>query len=128
MWHYAPVSEPASELSSTFWERRVTRALETANTARKGVVILRVVAAVVAVASIVGNYLYWYTRPEVDGDLGFDTSEPWIFGQLLVSTGSGLAFAGIVFGLSSLLSVYAARLDLDIVLANEQETGGGGGS
>ena len=49
--------DPIDESALTLWDRRMVSAISTANAARKGVVVLRVIAAVVALAALVGNAL-----------------------------------------------------------------------
>lgn len=103
------------------FDRRMVRALATADSARKGVVMLRVVAAVVAASAIVGVGLRvmepsepW--MPEGDGYRFPDLQQ---FASFLAAVATPLAFAGMVLAASYLLSVYAARLDMDMVLADE---------
>jgi len=86
----------------TAWDRRVVRAIQVSESARAGVIVLRIAAAIgdeVIQSSLTGRIR---------------------IGQLLTTIASPIAFAAVVFGLSFVLSVYASRLDLDIVLADEQ--------
>ena len=109
------------------WERRVIRSMVTANTARVGAVVLRVVAGVVAVASIVGELLYVLSIDDratsssispID-DVGTPAKLKW--SVFLQGIASPLAFAGLVLAASFLVAVYAARLDLDIVQSDDEE-------
>jgi hypothetical protein len=96
--------------------------MDASASAKVGVVVLRVISGVSVAATLIGNYLYIFGRNEPDG-AAFDTitSDRFTFGQFLASVATPLAFAGIVLALSFVVSIYAARLDLDIVLADEQE-------
>ena len=118
---YLPPDPPQPE-RATPWDRRVVGAMNVADSAKTGVVVLRVTAALVVAASLIGNYLYIFGRDLNDGASLDGSSLRFNVGQFLGSVATPLAFAGIVFGMSFLLAVYAARLDLDIVLADEQET------
>ena len=97
--------------------------MNVADSARTGVIVLRVIAAVVVAATVIGNFLITFGRND-DGSSLFDdsTTDRFTVGQFLGSVATPLAIAGIVFGMSFMLAVAAARLDLDIVLADEQET------
>ncbi|MFZ4718578.1 MAG: hypothetical protein ACOYMR_04090 [Ilumatobacteraceae bacterium] len=107
----------------TPWERRLVSAIEVADAARVGVVILRVVAAVSAAAAILGLVLLIFFQNAADSPLGsggLGGRQQW--GQFLQSVATPLAFAGIVFGLSYVVQIAAARLDVDIVMADADET------
>ena len=110
----------------TPWDRRVVRAIATSESALKGVIVLRVAAAIVVLASVAGNYLTLFGRDYgVDSDSFKPISRDRLtLGLFLGNIAVPLAFAAAVFGMSFILSVYAARLDLDIVLADQQETSG----
>jgi hypothetical protein len=121
------VTDSTDDLSP--WDRRVLAAMGTAQAARTGVVVLRVIAGVVAVASIVGNYL-WVTSFDSrgssgDGLLGLESisvADRQQVGQFLTGVAAPLAFAGVLVAASYLLAVYAARLDLDVVRSDEDES------
>ncbi|MGD9795507.1 MAG: hypothetical protein AB7V43_18740 [Acidimicrobiia bacterium] len=94
--------------------------MATADSARLGVVILRVISVVVAVATVAGNTL---TVLELGSDGGF-LSRPGVVGRqqwgyFLTGIAGPLAFAGLILAASFVLAVYAARLDMDIVLAGD---------
>ncbi len=118
--------DPIDESALTLWDRRMVSAISTANAARKGVVVLRVIAAVVALAALVGNALTVLEFDNAFSDAsgwqqgGFPDRYQW--GQLLGSVAGPWAFAGLIVAASYLLSVYAARLDMDIILADNEET------
>lgn len=107
----------------TAWDKRVIRSLEIANTAHVGVRVLRWIAALSAAASVVGTWLYVYGQDDVGTDEIFDLPDRLLLGQFLSNVATPLAFSGLVLGLSFLLAVHAARLDLDIVLADNEESG-----
>jgi len=106
------------ELPDTPWDKRVVRAMTAAETARQGAVILRVLAAVVALAGTLGPILYF-----TDDSLR-DSGGRLRLGQILQVSALPLAGAGVVFAFSYLVELYASRLDLDIVLADDDQTGG----
>jgi hypothetical protein len=108
------------------WERRVVRSIVTANSARIGVVVLRVLAVVVVVASVVGELLYVWSFDDTGGSSLSPVDDPGTPARLkwavfLQGIASPLAFAGLVLAASFLVSVYAARLDLDIVQSDDDE-------
>ena len=84
--------------------------------------MLRVIAAIVVAATVIGNFLISFGRNDDESLFDDSTTDRFTVGQFLGSVATPLAIAGIVFGMSFLLAVAAARLDLDIVLADEQET------
>lgn len=102
----------------TMWDRRMVAAIATATSARKGVLVLRIVAAVVATAAVVGDWMI--VMDDNWSDFASGRSQ---WGQFLSSVSVPVAFAGMVLAASYLLSVYAARLDMDIVLADDEEVG-----
>ncbi len=105
------------------WDRRVVRSLEIAESARRGVLALRVIAAVAAAATLVGNFLYIFVDDNGGGTFGFSNlTQRFRLGQFFASVATPLAFAGLVFGLSYLVEINSARLDLDIVLDDVEET------
>ena len=105
------------------WDRRVVRSLEIAESARRGVLALRVIAAVVAAATVIGNFLYIFAGDNGGGNFGFSNlTQRFQLGQFLAGVATPLAFAGLVFGLSYLVEINSARLDLDIVLDDTEET------
>ena len=105
----------------TAWDRRVVRAIQVSESARAGVIVLRIAAAIVVLSSVVGTWLVLYGADDTGDEVIQSSLTGRIkIGQLLTTIASPLAFAAVVFGLSFVLSVYASRLDLDIVLADEQ--------
>ena len=81
------------------------------------------IAAVVAAATLVGNYLYIFAGDNGGGTFGFSNlRQRFQLGQFFASVATPLAFAGLVFGLSYLVEINSARLDLDIVLDDVEET------
>ena len=74
---------------------------------------------------MVGHYLIVTDEAQLNnGDTSFGhVSIPhgYQLGQFLVGFATPLAYGGLVFGASCLLAVYAARLDLDIVLSDQDE-------
>ncbi|MGZ4678874.1 MAG: hypothetical protein ACXV5U_08965 [Ilumatobacteraceae bacterium] len=104
------------------WDRRVVRSLEVSESAARGVVALRVIAAVVAAATVVGNFLYVFADDNGGASFGFSNlTQRFRLGQFFASVATPLAFAGLVFGLSYLVEINSARLDLDIVLDDAEE-------
>lgn len=112
-----------NELSPS--DRRMLRAMATADSAHKGVVVLRVIAAVVTMSAIVGYALsvLEYNRGEFVGGMNLRVPNRQQFALFLASVSTPLAFAGLIFAASYLVSVYASRLDMDIVLADEDDPG-----
>ena len=102
-------------------DRRVLRAMSTADSAHTGVVVLRVLAALVTVAAIAGYALgaLDYGRRASDGLGGGRSRQQLEF--FLIGVSTPLALTSVIFAASYLVGVYAARLDMDIVLANENE-------
>jgi len=114
-------------------DRMMMRAIATADSARTGVIALRVIAAVVATAAVIGYALNVMEYTVNDGEDGFfggvsvpDRKQLAVF---LAGVSTPLAFAGLLVAASYLLSVYSSRLEMDIVLADEEtpESAGGAG-
>jgi hypothetical protein len=106
-------------------DRRMLRAMASADSAHTGVVVLRVIAAVVAVSAVVGYALsvMEYEREDsgfMDG-LSLAVPDRQQLAIFFASVSTPLAYAGLIFAASYLLSVYASRLDMDIVLADDDE-------
>lgn len=97
-------------------------AIEVANGARRGVLILRIAAVVIAVAAVVGTALEAFSDIPSGGAMIRRELDRFTVGQFLAGIANPLAFAGIVFALSYVVQIAAARLDIDIVLADEDET------
>lgn len=105
-------------------DRRV-RAMVTAESARHWAVVLRVVAALVALSAVVGRALYVLA---IDSN---DSSSPLLENQgtplrvkwavFLEGIARPLALAGLLLASSVVVCVYAARLDLDIVQSDDDE-------
>ena len=112
----------ADDVQFTPWDRRMIAAIEVANGARRGVLILRVSAVLIAVAAVVGNALATFSEIEQNGIVFEQDVDPSTVGRFLAGIANPLAFAGIVFALSYVVQIAAARLDIDIVLADEDET------
>ena len=119
----------ASDPELTAWDRRMITAIGVVGAARKGATVARVVAIVVALGAVVGAaiFSFWSESFVASNDFG-EVAAGWKFeftlqgfGQFLFMTAAPLAFAGIVFVLSYAIDVAAARLDVDIVLADEDE-------
>lgn len=108
----------------TSWDRRVIRAVATADTARKAALLLRWVAGVIAVTGVVGYALltvrdYGFE----DSALGsIETPDRYQVGTFLVGAMWSLGLAGVIVGVSFLVEIYASRLDLDIVDADESQS------
>jgi hypothetical protein len=105
----------------TPWDRRVIAAIDVADGARRGVLFLRVAAAVIACAAVVGSALFIFSDTTSQGVTYAATFDRQAVGRFLAGVANPLAFAGIVFALSYLVQISAARLDVDIVLADEDE-------
>ncbi len=110
------------DVQFTPWDRRMIAAIEVANGARRGVLILRVSAVLIAVAAVVGNALATFSDVQQNDAIFEQDVDPFTVGRFLTGIANPLAFAGIVFALSYLVQIAAARLDIDIVLADEDET------
>jgi hypothetical protein len=75
---------------------------------------------------VIGTALAVFSDVTDAGNIVFETSIDRVtVGRFLANIASPLAFAGIVLALSYLLQVAAARLDIDIVLADEDEAADG---
>jgi len=119
--------EPGDEAALTMWDRRMVAAIQTANAARKGVKLLRVFAAVVVAIAAAAFWLAVFYEPEQSGNGAFgivsDTRTPdriqWA--QFLSAMVTPVFYAALVVAASYLLAVYAARLDMDIILADDEE-------
>jgi hypothetical protein len=121
-----PVPDAIDDVQFTQWDRRMIAAMNVAYAARRGVVVLRVAAVVVALATVIGTALAVFSDVTDAGNIVFETSIDRVtVGRFLANIASPLAFAGIVLALSYLLQVAAARLDIDIVLADEDEAADG---
>ena len=121
-----PVPDAIDDVQFTQWDRRMIAAMNVAHAARRGVVVLRVAAVVIAAFAVVGTAIVLFSDFSDDGGAVFDTTiDRRTVGQFLASIANPLAFAGIVLALSYLLQVAAARLDIDIVLADEDEAADG---
>ena len=115
-------SEELDDIKFTPWDRRVIAAIDVAEGARRGVLILRVLAAVVAVFAIVGGALSSFSDLNSD-DITVERSiDRLTVGYFLAGIANPLAFAGVVLALSYLVKISASRLDLDIVLSDEDES------
>lgn len=111
------------DLKLTPWDRRVIAAINVADGARKGVLLLRVTAALVAIFAIVGGALAYFSDVESTDGMGFGGNlDQQTVGYFLASIASPLAFAGLVLALSYLMQISASRLDIDIVLSDADET------
>ena len=88
------------------------------DSARFGVVTLRLIAVGVALASGVGQLLAAMDRTDGPG-YSFTSRQQWMV--FLTGIAVPLAFAGLLVAASYLLAVYAARLDMDIVLADDND-------
>lgn len=100
----------------TPWDRRVIRAIDISNVARKGAQLLRIAAGVIAIATLVGAWLTTFS----DGSFG-DSDTRYKIGAFIGSVVGSLTLAGLLVAASLLVDLYASRLDLDIVLADEDE-------
>ncbi|HEY7627103.1 MAG TPA: hypothetical protein VH761_08540 [Ilumatobacteraceae bacterium] len=107
----------------TPWDQRVVRAMSVADSARSWANVLRVIGLLVIAGSLVGNYLLIYNDDFADfGDGGLSGRVK--LGQLLQQSVFPVAFGGVVLALSFFVMVHASRLDLDIVIADNDETTG----
>ena len=110
----APAS--ASENKQTEWDRRVVRSMVTADSARRAAVLLWILAGAIVVAALAGALL-----TVTSSSYGSVDSRATI-GFVLGSVWASLGYAGIVLAAGLLVRLYAARLDLDIVRSDEEET------
>lgn len=112
----------ADDIKFSPWDRRVISAISVAESARFGVLVLRVSAAVVAGFAIIGAALALFSDIESQG-VSFDQPvDRQTVGRFLAEIANPLAFAGIVLALSYLIQIAAARLDIDVVLSDEDES------
>ena len=112
----------------TAGDQRTVRAMITVNTARTGVVVLRVIAAVVVLAAVIGTGLvtaeFASRAEEPDAILGREITPDHVYwAQFLLGIATPIAFAGMIVAASYLLSVYAARLELEIAQTDPGESG-----
>lgn len=107
---------------ATTWDRRVVSAYEVVYAARRGVVVLRVIAVVVALLTILGSALYYFSDSDDGGFLVENSVDRQTIGQFLLSIVVPLSFAAMVLSLSYLVQISAARLDVDIVVADDDQT------
>ncbi len=115
-------ADEVKDISFTPWDRRVVAAINVVAAARRGSVILRVIAAVVAIVGVVGAALTYFWNDALNGVVSPGTFDGQRWGLFLLASANPLAVAGIVLALSFVVDVAAARLDIDIVLADEDET------
>lgn len=101
-------------------DQRMLRAISSAQSARTGVTILQVLAAVVAVAAVVGSGLQVWAFGDDTSRYGDSLSGRQAWAIFLSSVATPLAFAGLVLASSFILAVYSSRLEMDIVLADEE--------
>ena len=111
--------EPSSGIELSPADRQMVQALATVLSARKGVTVLRVVAAIVALTAVVGQGLNILDSADSFEDLTISDRQLWA--SFLAGISVPLAFAGLILAASYLLEVYASRLDMDIVIAEQDE-------
>lgn len=121
------VSDGNAQEGLTSWDKRVVRAIETADHARTGVKLLRAISLLIVGASVIGNYMVIFDRQDEIGDQSgifksLHTNRLSV-GEFLTAIAGPCAFAALVFAASLMLSVYASRLDMDIVIADEAQHG-----
>lgn len=92
-----------------------------ADSARAWSLLLRIVGFLVMAASLIGNYLLIY-RGDTTFDGSPDVTTRIKLGEFLTQSSLPVAFGGILLAMSFIVSVYAARLDIDIVRDDEEET------
>jgi hypothetical protein len=114
----------ADPTAVTEWDKRVVGALGAVYAARRGVLVLRIIAAVAALAAIIGSALYTFSDANYGGFVQEVTIDRRLVGQFLVTAANPLAFAAVVLALSYLIEISAARLDVDVVVADEDQTAG----
>jgi hypothetical protein len=106
--------------SLTLWEERMLRAVQAADSARTGALIIRIVACAAAAAILIGYAIsYFHTGGTT---LGRDTVAVW--GGFLASVAVPVLVALVLFGASYFLEVLASRLDMDMVLNAEEAADG----
>ena len=121
--------DTGNDVELTSWDRRVVAAIGVVGAARNGAMVARVVSIVAAAAALIGSAIaaFWYQESTYNPMTGLDSSEwkfRWTlhgFGLFLQYLAAPLAFAAIVFALSYTVEVAAARLDIDIVLADDDD-------
>lgn len=118
-------SEVGSDVVLTPWDRRVVAAMDVASGARTGVLVLRVTAVAVALFAVIGNAFSYFADQRAQGVTYTITITRQLFGSFLASIANPLAFAGVVFALSYVVQISAARLDIEIVLNDEDEAASG---
>lgn len=111
----------------TAWERRLIGAIGVVAAARKGALAARVASIIIAAGALVGvAILSFWTEKYPEYSYGGPTVS-WEFewtmhnlGQFFQGVAAPLAFAAIVFAVSCMIEVAAARLDIEIVLADDE--------
>ena len=107
---------PYGELTN--WDRRVVRAMNSADFAFTVATVLRVAAAGVVVTGMIAMFVV--TRPDL-GDDGWGGEIT--FGLFLAGTSAAVFGGAVLLGASLLVQLYGARLDLAIVATNDDELG-----
>ena len=100
-------------------DRHAVRALMTASSARLGVVVLRVAALVLATAEIVGSAILVF---DGTSDVGFTDRRRTQWATFVTSVAGPLTFVGLLVAASFVLAIYASRLEMDVVIAVQNES------
>jgi hypothetical protein len=107
------------ELELRPWDRRITRSIGTADFGRRWAVVLGVIGIMVIAASLIGNYLLIYRGGDFEAS---DAAAQVKLGRYLTQGALPVAFGGILLALGFVVALSSARLDLDIVRDDEEET------
>jgi hypothetical protein len=122
--HCVPMADDVAEQEltrATGWDRRVVAAFEVVYAARRGVLILRIAAALIAVIAVVGSALFHFSDNSVYVSFNDAGITRQVVGQFMQDIAVPLASAAVVLALAYLVEIAAARLDVDIVVADEDQ-------
>jgi hypothetical protein len=117
--------EPSAIEEAPLWYRPVLTAMAVVDGARRGVRLLQLISLTVAATAVIGNSLEFFQDPTSVGANGFSVATPADranFGDFLSALSLPLGLAAMIFGFSFVLKNAVARLNLDMVLANQQAT------
>lgn len=112
------------ELTFTSSDRDIITAINTARYGRRAVGAVRVGAVVVGLVATIGNALtaLEYRTPSTQDSLFADpTPDRQQWAVFLNGLATPLALALLVYAASFLLALYCSRLEMDIVIAEQDE-------
>jgi hypothetical protein len=115
----------ASDIEMTTADRSIIEAINTAQASRKGIATLRAASLAVALFAIVGNAFNAldYSLPTNPDSLFVDPHlqrQQWAI--FLTGVATPLGLAALLFAASFLLAVHCSRLEMDVVIAEQNES------